>query len=141
MWCANDLGRIAQPGDRRSFQICVSLEKYRTLLAVDVDGPTAEIGLLPWADVMVALFSLGIRGRVRPKVSSMKIIADIEETPREIYTGHYRAISLRMAVRSSMSPIRTALGREETRVRQFYGVGWVASFADSEPEQEYRGVA
>jgi para-aminobenzoate synthetase/4-amino-4-deoxychorismate lyase len=79
----NDLGRLAQIGSvqvPRLFEV----ERYPTVLQM-TSTVTAQIDT-SFADLMTALFPCAsITGA--PKVSTMKIIADLETTPRGVYTG------------------------------------------------------
>jgi para-aminobenzoate synthetase/4-amino-4-deoxychorismate lyase len=126
----NDLGRVAQPGTVKVSDLC-SLEKYPTLWQL-TSTVTAQSSASV-SDVMTALFpSASVTGA--PKVSSMKIIADIEEAPREIYTGTIGYIAPDGSAQFSVA-IRTALVARATGTAA-YGVGG-GIVADSEPEQEY----
>ena len=79
----NDLGRIAQIGSvqvPRLFEV----ERYPTVLQM-TSTVTAQTDA-SFIDLMTALFPCAsITGA--PKVSTMKIIADLETTPRGVYTG------------------------------------------------------
>jgi para-aminobenzoate synthetase/4-amino-4-deoxychorismate lyase len=79
----NDLGRIAQIGSvnvSRLFEV----ERYPTVLQM-TSTVTAQTDA-SFTDLMTALFPCAsITGA--PKVSTMKIIADLETTPRGVYTG------------------------------------------------------
>jgi len=79
----NDLGRIARPGT-----VCVprlwQTERYPTLWQM-TSTVTAETGA-PLDEILRALFpSASITGA--PKVRTMQLIAELERTPRGIYTG------------------------------------------------------
>ncbi len=85
----NDLGRIAQIGS-----VCVTelfkAERYPTLWQM-TSTVTAKTNA-PLTDIFTALFPCAsITGA--PKVSTMKIIAKLESTPRKIYTGSIGYIS------------------------------------------------
>lgn len=79
----NDLGRIAQPGSvlvRRLWEI----ERYPTVfqLTSTCEAETRA----PLGDILAALFpSASITGA--PKVRTMELIAELETSPRGIYTG------------------------------------------------------
>ena len=70
-----------------------------------------------------------------PKVSSMAIIAELEDTPREIYTGAIGFIGPGRQARFSVA-IRTALIDRDAN-EAVYGVGGGIVW-DSAPEEEFR---
>ena len=81
----NDLGRICETGSVKVPEL-FKVERYQTLFQMI---STVE-GLLSkgtrWSQIFRALFPCGsITGA--PKIRSMEIIAEIENTPRGIYTG------------------------------------------------------
>ena len=79
----NDLGRIAQIGSVQVPQL-FEIERYPTVLQM-TSTVTAQTDA-SFAQIMSALFPCAsITGA--PKVSTMKIIADLETTPRGVYTG------------------------------------------------------
>src|SRR6266487_3537516 len=113
----NDLGRIAQIGS-----VCVTelfkAERYPTLWQM-TSTVTAKTNA-PLTDIFTALFPCAsITGA--PKVSTMKIIAKLESTPRKIYTGSIGYISPQRKAKFSVA-IRTALIDWESRKAE-YGVG------------------
>jgi para-aminobenzoate synthetase/4-amino-4-deoxychorismate lyase len=81
----NDLGRICSTGNIRVDGL-FSVERYPTLLQMTstVRGTLrADIG---WHEIFCSLFPSGsITGA--PKISTMRIIRELEDTPRGIYTG------------------------------------------------------
>ena len=100
----NDIGRIAEEGSVRVSDLC-ALERYPTVwqLTSTVTGRTER----SLAEVLPALFpAASITGA--PKGSTMKIIRELESTPRNLYTG---AIGwLRPGRKASFSvAIRTAV--------------------------------
>ena len=127
----NDLGRIARPGTVRVRKL-FELEKYPTVwqmtstVTASTDAPVSEIfnALFPSASVTGA-----------PKVSSMDIIAELEDTPREIYTGAIGYIEPGRQAQFSVA-IRTALINKTTN-DAVYGVGGGIVW-DSDPGEEYR---
>jgi para-aminobenzoate synthetase / 4-amino-4-deoxychorismate lyase len=127
----NDLGRICTMGSVQVEDI-FSVEKYRTLLQMTstISGTLqAELG---YYDIFRSLFPSGsITGA--PKIRTMQIIRELEQKPREIYTG---AIGFIAPDRSSIFnvAIRT-LVLKDGRVRMGVGGGIVA---DSIPSEEYR---
>jgi para-aminobenzoate synthetase/4-amino-4-deoxychorismate lyase len=79
----NDLGRIARVGTVRVPRLWET-ERYPTLWQM-TSTVTAETGA-PLEEILLALFpSASITGA--PKVRTMQIIAELERTPRGIYTG------------------------------------------------------
>jgi para-aminobenzoate synthetase/4-amino-4-deoxychorismate lyase len=95
-------------------------------VAARSEAPVAEIfrALFPCASVTGA-----------PKVSSMAIIAELEDTPREIYTGAIGFIGPGRQARFSVA-IRTALIDRDTK-EAVYGVGGGIVW-DSDPDEEFR---
>ena len=79
----NDLGRIARVGTVRVPRLWET-ERYPTLWQM-TSTVCAETGA-PLEEILLALFpSASITGA--PKVRTMEIIAEVERTPRGIYTG------------------------------------------------------
>jgi para-aminobenzoate synthetase / 4-amino-4-deoxychorismate lyase len=113
----NDLGRIAKIGSVSVLQL-FGIERYPTLwqMSSTVKAKTdASLG-----EIFTALFPCAsITGA--PKVSSMKIIADLESTPRKIYTGSIGYLSPQRKAKFNVA-IRTALiDRDHSKAE--YGVG------------------
>jgi len=127
----NDLGRIAKPGTVNVSSL-FEIEKYRTVwqmtstVSAETESSVAEIfqALFPCASITGA-----------PKVASINIIADLEDSPREIYTGAIGYIGPNRQARFSVA-IRTALINKETR-EAVYGIGGGIVW-DSDPDEEYR---
>jgi para-aminobenzoate synthetase / 4-amino-4-deoxychorismate lyase len=127
----NDLGRLAQIGSvdvPRLFEV----ERYPTVLQM-TSTVTAQI-TASFTDLLTALFPCAsITGA--PKVSTMKIIADLETTPRGVYTGAIgyltpdRNAQFNVAIRTVT--IDRELGQAE------YGVGGGIVW-DSDAADEYR---
>ncbi|HET9915062.1 MAG TPA: aminodeoxychorismate synthase component I [Anaerolineales bacterium] len=113
----NDLGKIAKTGSvhvPRLFQT----ERYPTLWQM-TSTVMAETNR-PLTEIFTALFpSASITGA--PKVSTMKIIRELESTPRKIYTGTIGYISPRQTASFNVA-IRTALVDRKNQ-RAEYGVG------------------
>ncbi len=81
----NDLGRLCRHGSVRVPNL-FKVERYETLFQMisRVDGILRRG--LSWKDVFKALFPCGsITGA--PKIRTMEIIAEIEASPRGVYTG------------------------------------------------------
>jgi len=126
----NDLGRICRPGTVRVPEIFV-VERFETLFQM-----TSKVtGVLrpekTWKDVFSALFPCGsVTGA--PKIRTMEIIAEVESTPRGVYTGGVGFISPRGEAAFNVA-IRTVVlegGAGEI------GLGSGIT-ADSDPEAEY----
>jgi len=113
----NDLGRVAEIGS-----VCVpelfAIERYRTLWQM-TSTVTAKTNA-SLKDIFSALFPCAsITGA--PKVSTMKIISDLETKPRRVYTGSIGYISPQRKATFNVA-IRTALIDRETQTAE-YGVG------------------
>jgi len=128
----NDLGRIAEVGSVQVPEL-FTIEKYPTLFQMTstvqakTDASLDEIfsALFPCASITGA-----------PKVSTMKIIAELETTPRKIYTGSIGYISPNRKAQFNVA-IRTALIDRETQNAE-YGLGggivWDSTSADEYSE-------
>ena len=113
----NDLGRIAEMGSVRVPQL-FEAERYPTLWQL-TSTVTASTNA-SFADILAALFPCAsITGA--PKVSTMNIIADLESTPRNIYTGTIGYFSPERKAKFNVA-IRTAL-IDQDRHQAEYGVG------------------
>lgn len=130
----NDLSRISEPGS-----VCVTelftAEKYPTVwqLTSTIQGKIKANTTL--FDIFQALFPCGsITGA--PKASTMKIIADIESAPREVYCGTIGVIEPFMYKAIFNIPIRTLTihGGQAT-----YGVGGGITW-DSTQHGEYNEI-
>ena len=113
----NDLGRVARPGTVQTTRLC-ELEKYPTLwqltstVAAETDASLADLftALFPPASITGA-----------PKKRTMEIIAELETSPRQIYTGAIgflapgRRAQFNVAIRTLLLDVRTR--------RAEYGVG------------------
>jgi len=113
----NDLGRIAKTGTVQ-VQELFAVEKYPTLWQM-TSTVTAKTNA-SLTEIFTALFPCAsITGA--PKVSTMRIISELETTPRRIYTG---AIGYVAPARKAIFnvTIRTALIDREMQAAE-YGVG------------------
>ncbi len=124
----NDLGRIAEVGSVRVPEL-FTIEKYPTLLQMTstIQAKTNA----SYDEIFSALFPCAsITGA--PKVSTMKIIAELETTPRKIYTGSIGYIAPSREAQFSVA-IRTALIDTKTNQAE-YGIGggivWDSTSAD-----------
>ncbi|HLO31756.1 MAG TPA: aminodeoxychorismate synthase component I, partial [Anaerolineales bacterium] len=113
----NDLGRIANIGSVRVPQL-FEIERYPTLWQM-----TSTITARTEAsitEILAALFPCAsITGA--PKVSTMKIIRELESTPRKIYTGSIGYFSAQRKAKFNVA-IRTMLIDRRYRKAE-YGVG------------------
>ena len=132
----NDLGRVATFGSVAVTDL-MAVERYDTvwqMTSTVVGRVDAEV---PLNDVLTALFPCcSITGA--PKVRTMQIIADLESTPRGVYTGAIGFVSPKDAPgpRASFSVgIRTVVIDSETGEAE-YGVGGGITY-DSVPTAEY----
>lgn len=128
----NDLGRVCETGSVRAAALH-EIERYRTVwqMTSTVRGRLRDDADL--LDQLDALFPCGsVTGA--PKISTMREIARLEPSPREVYCG---AIGwVRPGGDATFSvPIRTAWLDRDTRRLEFGtggGVVW-----DSTPDEEY----
>lgn len=126
----NDIGRIAKPGTVK-VPYLFSLERYPTLwqMTSTVEAVTES----SVAEIMQALFPCAsITGA--PKVKTMQIIAELEDTPRQIYTGCIGYLAPGRKACFSVA-IRTVLIDRCLRSAQ-YGVGGGIVW-DSDAQDEY----
>ncbi len=128
----NDLGRIAQTG---SVQVpdLFTIEKYPTLFQMTSTVQAKTEASL--TEIFSAIFPCAsITGA--PKVSTMNIIAELESTPRKLYTGSIGYISPNRKAQFNVA-IRTAIIDREPRSAE-YGVGggivWDSTSADEYSE-------
>ena len=124
----NDLGRIAEIGSV-SVPRLFETERYPTLwqMTSTISAKTAA----SLAEIFTALFPCAsITGA--PKVSTMNLITELENTPRKIYTGTIGFIAPQRRARFNVA-IRTALIDREQK-RSEYGIGggivWDSSSTD-----------
>jgi para-aminobenzoate synthetase/4-amino-4-deoxychorismate lyase len=79
----NDLGRVADPGSVEVRSL-YDIEKYPTVWQMTSTVAATSHSTIP--DILGALFP-GASVTGAPKASSMTIITELEDSPREIYTG------------------------------------------------------
>ncbi|MFC1467866.1 aminodeoxychorismate synthase component I [Verrucomicrobiota bacterium] len=126
----NDLGRIAQPGTVHTTRL-FDLEKYATVwqMTSTVTAET-ETGI---TDIFKALFPCAsITGA--PKVRTMELIRELEQSPRGIYTGCIGYIAPNRQARFNVA-IRT-LAIDKNRGTAEYGTGGGIVW-DSEADLEF----
>lgn len=128
----NDLGTIAHYG---SVQVpsLFDIERYQTVMQM-TSTVTAELRPdTDLEDIFEALYPCGsITGA--PKVSTMKLLASLEETPREVYCGSIGWVAPDGTALFNVA-IRTVLIDTETR-QAIYGTGGGITW-DSDPCDEY----
>ncbi|MEC8892616.1 MAG: aminodeoxychorismate synthase component I [Candidatus Poribacteria bacterium] len=113
----NDLGRIASPGSIKVPKL-FEVEKYPTVwqMTSTVSSQTQA----SFSEILTALFpSASITGA--PKVQTMKIITDLENSPRKIYTGTIGYLSPNRKAQFNVA-IRTVLIDKWNGTSE-YGVG------------------
>ena len=125
----NDLGRLARIGSVRVERL-FSLEAYRTVWqmtsTISAEAPSRSL-----AEIFRALFPCGsVTGA--PKVRAMRIIAELEPSPRGLYTGALGYV-LPGGDFSFNVPIRTLILNRDGTGSMGIGSGIVA---DSEPADE-----
>jgi len=128
----NDLGRIAKTGSVHVPEL-FAVEKYPTLWQMTSTVKAQNDASL--TKIFSALFPCAsITGA--PKVSTMRIISELETTPRKIYTGSIGYIAPNRKAKFNVA-IRTALIDRETQTAE-YGVGggivWDSTSADEYEE-------
>jgi para-aminobenzoate synthetase / 4-amino-4-deoxychorismate lyase len=118
----NDLGRVARMGSVRWDDV-FAVERYETVWQLTSTVAATLPPHVRLLDVFRALFPSGsVTGA--PKVSTMGIIADLEDSPRGVYcgaVGYLAPTDLGPAARFNV-PIRTVMHDTETSVAE-YGVG------------------
>jgi para-aminobenzoate synthetase/4-amino-4-deoxychorismate lyase len=113
----NDLGRVAEIGSVQVPEL-FKIEKYSTLFQM-VSTVQAKTNA-SLTEIFSALFPCAsITGA--PKVSTMRIIAELETTPRKIYTGSIGYIFPNRKAQFNVA-IRTALINKNKKQAE-YGVG------------------
>lgn len=125
----NDMGQIAEIGSV-TVPSLFALEKYPTLwqMTTTVEANTS-VGL---ADIFQAMFPpASITGA--PKARTMQIIAELETTPRQIYTGSIGFVFPQRQAQFNVA-IRTLLIDRTTQQAE-YGIGGGIVW-DSDPNQE-----
>jgi para-aminobenzoate synthetase/4-amino-4-deoxychorismate lyase len=126
----NDLGRLAPPGQVR-VDALFETEAYPTLWQM-VSTVAAELPGAGLADLFGALFPCGsITGA--PKISAMQKIAELEQTPRGLYTGTLGWLAPGGDCRFNVA-IRTVELAAGQRGKLGVGSGIVA---DADPAREY----
>ena len=129
----NDLGRICQPGTVEVNELMV-IESYQHVhhIVSNVRGKLRE-GFSP-LDIVHALFPGGtITGC--PKVRCMEIIAELEQMPREAYTGSLGYINLDGTMDLNIL-IRTMIAQQTKTGSELQFRAGAGIVADSDPDFE-----
>ena len=133
----NDLGRVAEVGSVRVPHL-LEAEKYDTVwqLTSTVEGRLRpDVGLV---DVFAAMFpAASITGA--PKLAAMNVIADLETTPRGVYTG---AIGFGGPGPGGEPMWAFNVGIRTVTIDRASGLAWYGTGGgityDSDPSAEYR---
>ncbi len=126
----NDFGRIARTGSV-SVPALFTVERYPTLLQM-TSTVTAETAA-PLSEILAATFPCAsITGA--PKVSTMRIIHDLEPEPRGVYTGAIGFIAPGRRAQFNVAIRTVTIDRQ--RGRAVYGVGSGVVW-DSDARAEY----
>ncbi|MBK9781627.1 MAG: chorismate-binding protein [Anaerolineales bacterium] len=124
----NDIGRIAETGSVHVPEL-FTIEKYPTLF--QMTSTVRAKTKASTSEIFEALFPCSLHHRCA-KVSTMNIIAELETSPRRIYTGSIGYIAPNRKARFNVA-IRTALVNKQEQTAQ-YGVGggivWDSTSAD-----------
>jgi para-aminobenzoate synthetase/4-amino-4-deoxychorismate lyase len=126
----NDLGRICRTGSVQVPRL-FDVERYRSLLQMT---STVEGTLLPDAGIARILNALFPSGSVTgaPKISTMDIIAGLEDSPRGVYTG-----AVGFAAPDGTSCFNVAIRTLELRGGQGVMGAGCGIVADSRGNEEY----
>jgi len=132
----NDMGRISEFGSvrlRKLFQV----EKYESLLQMTSEIESELKENISFGDIIKNIFPCGsVTGA--PKISTMKIINELEKDERGIYTGatgfiHNNKKIFNVAIRSI--DVKIVNGKQKGEVGIGSGIVW-----DSNADQEYEEV-
>lgn len=128
----NDMGRVSGQGSvvvERLFDV----ERYETILQMTSTIRSRLRGEARLRDVLSALFPCGsVTGA--PKIRTMEIISELEDSPRGIYTGAIGYLSPGPEATFNVA-IRTLWLDEETRSAELGVGGGIIHY--SEPDLEY----
>lgn len=131
----NDLGMIAEPGTV-SVPKLFEIEHYPTVHQMTSTITAEVVDHIKLVDIFKALFPCGsITGA--PKISTMKIISDLETEPRDVYCGAIGYITPNKEAIFNV-PIRTVL-IDHLSGKATYGVGGGITW-DSTSEGEYEEI-
>jgi para-aminobenzoate synthetase/4-amino-4-deoxychorismate lyase len=128
----NDMGRVSEQGSvvvERLFEV----ERYETVLQMTSTIRSRLREGVGFRDILAALFPCGsVTGA--PKIRTMDIIAELEDSPRGIYTGAIGYISPGPEATFNVA-IRTLWLDEETRSAELGVGGGITHY--SEPDLEF----
>lgn len=127
----NDLGRVARAGS-----VAVSsmyrIEQYPTVWQMTSTVEARTDASVP--EIIAALFpAASITGA--PKIRTMRLVRDLEDSPRHAYTGAIGWVAPGRKAQFSVA-IRTLVADRKTNQAE-YGVGGGIVW-DSDPQEEYR---
>jgi para-aminobenzoate synthetase / 4-amino-4-deoxychorismate lyase len=115
----NDLGRIAETGSVRVRRLC-QVERYPTVFQMTSTVAARMRENVSLEDIFAALFPCGsVTGA--PKISTTRIIAALEDSPRNVYCGSVGFVTPRNEAAFNVA-IRTVLVDGETGEAE-YGTG------------------
>jgi para-aminobenzoate synthetase/4-amino-4-deoxychorismate lyase len=126
----NDLGRVAEPSSINVSELC-TIERYPTVLQMVSEVRARSSASL--SELLKATFPYAsITGA--PKIRTMQIISELEQSPRGVYTGTVGFMGPDQCGTFNVA-IRTAVVDQSCGTVQ-YGVGGGIVW-DSDPEQEW----
>ncbi len=129
----NDVGRIAEIGSVNVRELC-RVERYPTVFQMTSTVTARLRAGVSLEDIFAALFPCGsVTGA--PKISTTRIIAELEDSPRNIYCGSVGFITPHGREAVFNVAIRTVLIDGETG-EAVYGTGGGITW-DSTPADEY----
>ncbi len=128
----NDVGRISEPGSVEVSSL-YEIEQYDTLFQMTSTIEAQRKPHLSLAEIFQALFPPGsVVGA--PKIRTLEIIHELEDGPRDVYTGAIGFIGPKNEMIFNVA-IRTVVVDRETH-RGSMGIG-SGIIIDSSPEREY----
>lgn len=128
----NDLGRVSETGSVRT-PVLWDVERYETVLQMTSTVRSRLRSGVGVSDVLRAAFPCGsVTGA--PKVRTMEIISELEDSPRGVYTGSIGYVSPGPEAQFNVA-IRTVTVDREKALAEF-GVGSGVTY-DSSAKNEY----
>jgi para-aminobenzoate synthetase/4-amino-4-deoxychorismate lyase len=128
----NDMGRISEHGSV-SVPKLFEIERYPTVLQMTSTITSRLLPHVGFTEILQALFPSGsVTGA--PKISTIKIISQLEDSPRQIYTGAIGFVSPEKEAMFNVA-IRTLLIDTQTEHAEI-GVGSGITYSSS-PKAEY----
>jgi para-aminobenzoate synthetase/4-amino-4-deoxychorismate lyase len=128
----NDVGRIAEPGSVEVSSL-YEIEQYDTLFQMTSTIEAQKKPRLPLTELFQALIPPGsVVGA--PKIRTLEIINELEEKPRDVYTGVIGFIAPHNEMVFNVAIRTVVVDRETGRGSMGVGSGIVI---DSSPEKEY----